>query len=149
MNQVKSTTTFGGRMAVRISGLLMVLLVLLAGCAHQQPVVYPANGSRHAPYGAKQAAKVCMARAESYGLDYNGNAVARRTAEGGVVGGAGGAVAGAIYGDWERGALAGLASGATAGLLQGLFAADEPAPVFRRFVARCLAERGYDLIGWR
>lgn len=124
-------------------------LLLIAGCAHQQPVVYPANGSVQSPDGAKQTADACMARAKAYGLEYNGHVIARRATRSGIVGGAGGAVAGAIYGDWERGAVAGLASGVTAGVLQGLFANDAPSPVFRHFVNRCLAERGYDVIGWR
>lgn len=127
----------------------LALLILLAGCAHQQPVVYPAGDALQGSYGARQAAQVCMARAEAYGLDYNGGAIAQRTVESGIVGGAGGAVAGAIYGDWEQGAVAGLASGATAGLLRGLFDSNEPSPAFSRFVSRCLSERGYDLIGWR
>src|SRR5699024_4394938 len=120
-----------------------------AGCAHQKPVIYPRSRAPQPSAGQQQVVDMCMARAEAYGLDYNGSDIARRTAEGGVVGGAGGAVAGAIYGNWERGAVAGVASGATVGLLRGLFAADAPAPVFRNFVGRCLAERGYDVIGWQ
>lgn len=146
------TTAVSGTQSTARNGLRLALLMtalLIAGCAHQKPVVYPRAGAPHGSAGQQQAAEMCMARAEAYGLDYSDGDVARRTAEGGVVGGAGGAVAGAIYGDWAQGALAGVASGATVGLLRGLFAADAPAPVFRNFVGRCLAERGYDVIGWQ
>lgn len=57
-------------------------LLLIAGCAHQQPVVYPASGAMRAPTGAKQAADICMARAKAYGLEYNATSspVARHAA---------------------------------------------------------------------
>lgn len=136
-----------GRLGLRLPALILTLAVL--GCAQQQPVVYPRAGAPHGSAQAQQVVAACMARAEAYGLDYNGGAIARRTVEGAIVGGAGGAVAGAIYDNWSQGALAGVASGATVGLLRGLFAADVPAPAYQRFVARCLAERGYEVIGWQ
>lgn len=127
-----------------------LLFAVLAGCAHQRPVVYPdATAQRRGDAAVAQAVDACMARAEAYGLDYSDGDLARRTAEGGLLGGAGGAAAGAIYGDIGRGALAGAASGATIGLIRGLFRADAPHPVYRRFVNRCLAKRGFEPIGWR
>ena len=50
--------------------------------------------------------------------------------------------------DASRGAIAGAAGGATAGLIRGMFDRNDPAPVYRAYVNRCLAEQGYESIGW-
>jgi len=83
-----------------------------------------------------------------------GSAIARDTARGmgvgAVVGAASGAVGGAIWGSAGRGAATGAAAGATSGLLGSIFrrgSGDDSAK--RRYVERCLTERGYDVIGWR
>src|SRR5690606_33320795 len=74
----------------------------------------------------------------------------RGTVRGGAVGAAAGAVGGAIWGSAGRGAATGAAVGATSGLLGALFCrAPGQDPVERRYVERCLTERGYDVIGWR
>jgi hypothetical protein len=81
-----------------------------------------------------------------------GRAVARETARdtgvGAAVGAATGAVGGAIWGHAGRGAATGAAVGATSGLIGSLFRRGDD-PVKRRYVERCLTERGYDVIGWR
>lgn len=125
-------------------------LALLVGCAHQRPVLYPVEA--RAPGGSERAQFAidqCMARAEAAGLDYSDGDIAKRTVRGGVVGGASGAAVGAIYGDLGRGAAAGAAQGVIWGFFAGLFSRDRPAPIYRRFVNRCLRDRGYDPIGWR
>lgn len=130
---------------------VMVVLcaIALAGCASQKPVLYPNSTlNQRGEAAGKQAISACTQRAEAAGLDYSKGGTVRRTAEGGAVGGAGGAVAGAIYGNVGRGAAAGAAGGATAGLIRSLFARNDPAPVYRRYVNRCLAEQGYEPIGW-
>lgn len=125
-----------------------LLAVLVGACAHQRPVVYPSAGG--APMGQSEAAiQACMAQAEAYGLDYEDGDVAGRTVRGGVIGGAGGAAVGAVVGDIGRGAAVGAAYGATTGFFRGLFARDQPAPVYRNYVNRCLRDRGYDPIGWQ
>lgn len=124
-------------------------LAALAGCASQRPVLYPNSTlSARGEATADQAIDVCMRRAEAAGLDYAKGNTVRRTAESGAIGGAGGAVAGAIYGSAGRGAAAGAAGGATAGLIRSLFDRNDPAPVYRAYVNRCLAEQGYEPIGW-
>lgn len=128
---------------------LLLALGVLAGCAHQRPVLYPNSTlSQRGEEAGDAAIEACMHRAEASGLDYAKGGVVRRTAESGAVGGAGGAVAGAIYGSIGRGAAAGAAGGATAGLIRGLFDRNDPAPVYRNFVNRCLAEQGYEPVGW-
>lgn len=125
-------------------------LLVLAGCANQRPVLYPNSTlQQHGEAAGDQAVEACMQRARASGLDYSDGRVVRRTAESGAVGGAGGAVGGAIYGNAGRGAVAGAAGGATAGLIRGLFDRGDPAPVYRAFVNRCLAEQGYSPVGWQ
>lgn len=131
---------------------LIVLLAaaLLVGCAHQRPVLYPAETrARGGPAQAQLAIDQCMAKAEVAGLDYSDGDIAKRTARGGVVGGVSGAAVGAIYGNAGRGAAAGAAQGVIWGFFGGLFSSERPAPIYRRFVNRCLRDRGYDPIGWR
>jgi len=81
-----------------------------------------------------------------------GSAVARETARntgvGAAVGAATGAVGGAIWGHAGRGAATGAAVGATSGLIGSIFRRSDDS-VKRRYVERCLTERGYDVIGWR
>lgn len=134
-------------LTLQIKTAILLLLLMLAGCATQRPVVYPDPAQPGNPQAATTA---CMQQAEAYGLDYHkGGEIPRRTAEGAVVGGAGGAVVGAILGNTGRGAAVGAAHGATHGLFRGLFAGNQPSPVYRRFVEQCLRERGYKPIGWQ
>ncbi|MES1952225.1 hypothetical protein S4A8_15274 [Salinisphaera sp. S4-8] len=130
-------------------GLATAALLALTACASQKPVLYPnATLQQRGDAAGQQAIEACMRRADAAGLDYSHGDVARRTAESGAIGGAGGAVGGAIYGSATRGAIAGAAGGATAGLIRGMFDRNDPAPVYRGYVNRCLAEQGYEPIGW-
>jgi len=138
---------------MKIKAIVLAVVALcvttLVGCASQKPVLYPNSTlNQRGEAAGKQAIDVCTQRAEAAGLDYSKGGTVRRTAESGAVGGAGGAVAGAIYGNVGRGAAAGAAGGATAGLIRSMFARNDPAPVYRRYVNRCLAEQGYEPIGW-
>jgi hypothetical protein len=51
------------------------------------------------------------------------------------------------------GAAIGAATAASWGLVRAgfraLISSRDPGPIERRFVERCLAERGYEVIGWR
>lgn len=131
----------------RFALICCLTLLGLAGCAHQKPVLYSANGQHTA---GDQAVDACIARARSAGLSYKrGSNVGRNAVENGAVGGAGGAVAGAIYGNAARGAAAGAAGGVAAGLVRGLFHHDgKPSPAYRNYVNRCLRDQGYDPVGW-
>ena len=67
--------------------------LLLVGCASQRPVLYPNSTlQQRGDVAGDRAIEGCMQRAEAAGLDYSKGNVARRTAESGAVGGAGGAV---------------------------------------------------------
>ena len=125
--------------------------LLLAGCAAQRPVLYP-NDHYHAvgPAAADADVEACISLAEAHGntADQSGK-VATNTAVGAGVGAAGGAAVGAVLGNIGRGAAAGAAGGAVTGLVRGLVQANEPEPIFKRFVDQCLTERGYKPIGWK
>ena len=131
--------------------------LLVAGCSASRPVVYPNEKAQQAGPNVVQAdIDECLRRAREFasGTSQQGDGARRtaeRTAVGAGVGAAAGAAGGAIYGDAGRGAASGAAAGATAGLLTGIFDSmrnDDPDPVIKSFVHRCLSEKGYEVIGW-
>ncbi len=129
-----------------------LLAVAIAGCATQRPVLYPnAKLKRVGNEAAQRDVDDCMRMAEQYGVaPGGGDKVARRAGEGAAVGGATGAVAGAIGGrNVGDAAAAGAAIGGTAGAVRGAVRSDRPSEAYRGFVQRCLRERGYDVIGWQ
>ncbi|MCB9724108.1 MAG: hypothetical protein H6748_08700 [Spirochaetaceae bacterium] len=129
---------------------LVIALVLLAGCA-KRPVLYPNDHLEEVGVEAsRRDIDECMALAEAADLDRNQALEAgKRTAGGAAVGGASGAVAGAFTGRPGFGAAFGAAMGAVGGFFSWLFGASEPDPIFVRYVDTCLAERGYQSIGWK
>jgi hypothetical protein len=123
--------------------------LLLLACA-TRPIVYPNEKLRESGQVAVEAdTDACIAEAKAYLEDGRVPEVAKRTGESAVVGGAVGAAVGAVSGSVGRGAAAGAAGGAAGGLARGLWHWRDPDPVEKRYVERCLAERGYDVIGWR
>jgi hypothetical protein len=91
----------------------------------------------------------CLAEAEAYVQHGRVPEAAKRTAESAAVGGAIGGAVGAVTGSVGRGAAAGAAGGAAGSVARSLLGWRDPDPVEKRYVERCLAERGYDVIGWR
>jgi hypothetical protein len=139
-----------------------LLLSGLAGCASTgadsssaRPVLYP-NATLNRVGDAQGRAEVntCMARAVSAGLtpDEKNNAVARGAGVGAATGAVASAVGALITGRGGEGAVragaAGAAVGGSAGAVQGAFRNDRPSSTYRNFVQRCLAERGFEVIGW-
>lgn len=112
--------------------LILLLPITLLGCASSgsgrssaKPVFYPnATLNRVGEAKARDEAQACMARAQDAGLtpEESTNAVAHGAGKGAAVGGSAGAVAGAFK--------------------------DKPNPTYRRFVQRCLTDKGFDVIGW-
>lgn len=47
-----------------------------------------------------------------------------------------------------RAGATGAALGGSAGVVSGAFHNDRPNSTYRHFVQRCLADKGFDLIGW-
>lgn len=129
---------------------ILVVMLLVLGCA-KRPVLYP---NEHLNNVGKEASQQdideCIALAEAADLDSNQALEAgKQTAGGAAVGGVTGAVGGAFSGRAGFGALVGMSVGAVAGLFRWMFGASEPEPVFVRYVDICLAERGYQSIGWK
>jgi len=127
-----------------------LLALAAAGCAGPKPVLYPNDHLKSVGQGqAESDIESCRALAEDYGAakDSSGQ-VAGSTAIGGGAGAATGAVGGAIVGSAGTGAAVGAATGATAGLIRGLLKSSEPSGVHKKFVEKCLRDKGYEPIGW-
>ncbi len=140
-----------GAVMVRSCGLLLIML-LVAGCAASKPILYP---NAHLQEVGKEAAERDVDECREMANDAGATAsqgksgqVAGSTVAGGAIGSAAGAVGGAVVGHAGRGAMIGAASGATAGFLRGLFHRSPPSNAYKQFVQRCLKERGYDPVGW-
>ena len=139
--------------AVPTPALLLVVLLAtgLGGGAAKRPVLYP---NYHLQMVGPEAAQTdidrCIELARNYGVsNAKGDEIARDTVSGAAVGGATGAAVGAVVGDLGQGAGAGAAGGAAGALTRSIIRSDEPDPTYRRFVERCLREKGYEPIGWR
>ena len=137
---------------LKISNVFILLLVLLPlGCAQKRPVLYP-NG--HLMSVGKEAAQAdvddCIQLAKDYGTDSDkGNEIVKSSAKGAAVGAATGAAVGAVTGNFGRGLAAGAAGGAAAGGTRQALRSGDPDPVFKRFVEKCLRDKGYEPIGWK
>ena len=143
-----------------ITRCLLLSLVLLSACAqtgprspHARPVLYPNATLKHVGEAKAQDDMAgCMASANAAGLspEEKNNEVARGAAKGAAVGGTVGAVGALVNGRLEKsleqgvkGAVVGGAVGAVASSFH-----ERPNMTFRHFVQRCLADKGYEVIGW-
>lgn len=138
---------------------LALALALAVGCASPRPVLYP--NAKYESVG-REVAEVdieeCIAIAEDAGASSEGERageIAKDTAENAGAGAAAGAVGGAIRGGRAGiGAAIGAATAATwtfvRGGLRWIFGrGDRNDRLERRFVERCLADRGYEVVGWK
>jgi hypothetical protein len=129
---------------------LLLGLSLAAGCAGPRPVLYPNAQLQQAGSETVQGdITACMNYAKQYVHDHPGARVAGRAATSAVVGGATGAVGGAILGRPGTGAAVGAATAATASFMRSLFTINDLSPVERSYTDQCLRERGYQPIGWQ
>jgi hypothetical protein len=152
MNSVATMATRGGinrRLAI---GCCVIAASLTAGCATgpQQPRFYP--NAHYEQVGAGQAQydiEACQRLAADSGVGTRKDgAVGERAAQGAVLGGIGAGVWGLVSGNAGERALAGAAAGAATGAATGGFESAQTNPTYKRFMERCLRERGYDVIGW-
>ncbi len=130
---------------------ILACVFFLLACSQKRPVLYP---NYHLEQVGNEVAQAdideCMRLAAEHGATSSSSGkVAKGTTKGAAVGGAGGAAAGAVLGSAGRGAAAGAAGGAAIALTRGIFRSREPDPVFRRFVEKCLRDKGYEPIGWK
>jgi hypothetical protein len=146
---------------MRITILTLFLVLLgVTGCTPLRPVVYPNAHYQEVGEAAAQAdINDCMQRGDQF-VKTGGEAsvkardAAVEGAKGAVFGGAVGAVGGAIGGNPGEAAAVGAAGGATAGVVNSLFGGvfqshRSPDPIYGGFVNQCLAERGYQVLGWQ
>ena len=124
---------------------IMLLLVALGACA-SRPKLYPNPTLTSRGSAAGEAAiNQCIKEADAYLASAEGKKIAKSAGFGAVVGGAIGAVSGLFSGDVGRGAAEGAAMGGVGG---GTAAALSPNEIKRNFVNKCLADKGYEVIGW-
>ncbi len=124
---------------------LIPLLILLASCS-SAPVLYP--NAKYESVGAEVAKadiKTCEEKADKFLASSKGKQILKGAGGGAAVGSAVGAVSGLFTGDFlgslTRGAAVGAAAGGTAGAIT-------PDQLKRRFTEKCLADKGYQVIGW-
>ncbi|MDE2141223.1 MAG: hypothetical protein KGJ84_02275 [Elusimicrobia bacterium] len=130
--------------------LLSLAGLLTAACAAPRPKFYP--NERYPSVGEEQAKKdtdECLAKAKDYLKENPVKPVARKTAWGAAGGAALGAIVGAITGDFKGALESGAAVGGASGAIQGVADANTPDGVVRAYTDRCLAEKGYAVLGWR
>jgi len=131
----------------------VVCLFGFTACSSHKPILYPnahlqsvdEETSKRDIAGCREMAKEAGASTGSE----KGVAVAGQTAVGAGSGAASGAVGGAIVGSPGIGTAVGAASGAVFGFLGGLFSPSQPSLAYVNIVNRCLAERGYEVAGWK
>ena len=132
--------------------LVIVAALAFGACAatSQRPVLYPnAHLKNVGDAAAQRDIGECMQMADNSGVSKSDNKVVKRGAEGAAVGAAAAGVGQLIRGgSVGEAAAAGAAVGGTAGAVHGAFHSDLN-PTYKNFVARCLRERGYDVIGWQ
>lgn len=129
---------------------LLVLSIATIACAHPRPVLYPDERMKTAgEVNVNHDVEECMAKAKAYLKANPSKPIARKTARGGVVGAFIGLVVGAFTGDYKRAVTESAAIGAAAGLAHGAYEAGSPDEIQRGYTNRCLAEKGYSVIGWK
>jgi len=129
----------------------MMAAVLMAGCSSQRPALYPNEHLKEVSETQAQAdIDYCIAYVKEHGIYEQDRkeqvrAVGRTTA----VGAGTGAAVGALRGNPGRGAATGAVAGAAGGTMRQILRSNKPDSVFKGYVNRCLADRGYDVVGWR
>ncbi len=150
---IQGVTAEATRAALDAAKLVAALVLLsLTACAGPKPILYPnAYLNKVGPDVMERDIEQCRALAENAGAspgEERAAHAAKNAAVGGVVGAAAGAVGGAIVGAAGSGSAVGAASGVVWGLLGSFFQKPDPGEAYKNFVNRCLAERGYEPMGW-
>lgn len=123
----------------------ILIMLLIISCA-SRPQLYPNQKLKSVGKEASQKdINNCIADAEAYLESSKGKQVAKGAGAGATIGAAMGAVSGMFSGNVGRGLVRGGAIGAAGGGAAGAISPDE---LKRRYVNQCLAEKGYQVIGW-
>jgi outer membrane lipoprotein SlyB len=132
--------------------IFIFFILFFLGCAQQRPVLYPNSHLAHVGNEKAQAdIDACMHLAKTYGAGGNKEKkIARDTAAGSAVGAVAGAAIGAVLGhNVGHAAGVGAAGAGAATLTRKSIDSGKPEQLFRRFVEKCLHEKGYETIGWQ
>lgn len=132
---------------LKLSHFIVKILVVLAiySCS-SKPVLYP--NKTYKDMGKTRASEEidqCMSDADEFLESPKGKKILGSAGKGAVLGGAIGAVSGLLSGSLASGLGRGAAIGATAG---GVGESISPDQLKRSYVNRCLAEKGYQVMGW-
>jgi outer membrane lipoprotein SlyB len=123
----------------------LLLIFAVVSCA-SKPQLYPNEKLKQT--GKKAAQKDvdrCIADADEYLKSSKGKQVAKGAGAGAMIGGAMGAVGGLFTGNLGGGLLRGGAIGAAGG---GTVGALSPDQIKKNYVNQCLADQGYQVMGW-
>lgn len=123
----------------------LFVLLLLVSCA-SKPKLYPNQKLKSVGKEASQKdIDQCIADADNYLESSKGKQVAKGAGAGAVIGAAMGGVAGLFTGNLGSGLVRGGAIGAAGGGAAGALSPDQ---IKHRYVNQCLADKGYQVIGW-
>lgn len=126
--------------------ILALFFVLLFTACASRPQLYP--NSKLKSVGdevAKEDVDKCIADADKYLKSSKGKNMAKGAGAGAAIGAAMGAVGGMFTGNLGAGLMRGGAIGAAGGGVAGGLSPDQ---IKHRFVNQCLADKGYQVLGW-
>jgi hypothetical protein len=124
---------------------LLAVSLMFVSCA-SRPTLYPNNKLKSVGKEiAKKDTEQCLSDAEKYLDSSEGKKIAKGAGAGAIIGGAIGAVGGLFTGNIAGGMARGGAMGAGGGAAAGAISPDE---LKHRYVNQCLADKGYQVIGW-
>ncbi len=128
----------------------VLVAALLVACAHPRPVIYPDEHYKTVgEEGSRADVDKCLSDAKEYLKANPAKKVAGHAVRGGVFGAIMGVVFGAFTGNYARAVSEGAAVGAAGGAVGGAWEAGSPDEIQRAYASRCLAEKGYSVIGWK
>ncbi len=135
------------------AAVLFLFMSSSAGAASMKPVLYP---NQHFKKVGQQNAQAdieeCMRMAEEYGVSPDmDEELSRLAAQEAAVAAVAGATVAALLGvdPGEAAVIGAVEAGIETYTRGALEAQQRPGWVFRRFVERCLLEKGYEPIGWK
>ena len=132
---------------------LALFALTLAACstAPERPLFYPnAHIKQVGQAQAQRDADACMREAANYGVnEHKDGKPGQKAVEGAAVGGAAAGAWGLVRGNAGERAAAGALAGGAVGGTRGAIESTRTSPIYKRFVQKCLSERGYDVIGWQ
>lgn len=138
------------RLRVLTFATLVSVSLLACQTTPDRPQLYPnAHYNKVGQQRADKDTNECMDAARDHGVSENDDGqVAEKAVSGAVIGGVSAGAWGLVRGDAGSRAAAGAAAGGAGGTASGALQSTKTNPTFKNFVSRCLADRGYQVIGW-